>query len=385
MSSIYAPPRSINDIADCYFYHTVDLPNEGTVVGNWDLRSGIGDYLGKIDFSGKRVLDVGCANGVLSFYMEQQGAEVVSYDLDKNGDWDMVPFAKWRDYEHITNMRKSIIDRLNNAYWYSHKLLKSSAKVVYGSVYEIPEEIGDVDVAVYGSILLHLRDPFLALQRGLSLTTETVVIAETLRGQPQKTSEANLGLLPNAKSMEPKDTWWDLRPEWVVQAIGILGFEDVSINYHQQKFEQEVVDLYTVVGKRTSGANKPTYNLESISGAYDTETKGNNTWNWVEHEVEYQFYLSGNAQEAKFKFQFLLSGNPRVLRLEVVNSTGNTIRTFEIPMRGGWGEFESSIIKTDSQDLVIRMSADGEPTQLSAADSRKAKFLIQNLSLQAIS
>ena len=35
------------------------------------------------------------AGGILSFHMEKQGAEVVSFDLDKDGDWDMVPFAKW--------------------------------------------------------------------------------------------------------------------------------------------------------------------------------------------------------------------------------------------------------------------------------------------------
>jgi hypothetical protein len=30
-------------------------------------------------------------------------------------------------------------------------------------VYDMPPAIGPVDVAVYGSILLHLRDPFRAL------------------------------------------------------------------------------------------------------------------------------------------------------------------------------------------------------------------------------
>jgi hypothetical protein len=74
-----------------------------------------------------------------------------------------------------------------------------------------------------------LRDPFLALQNGLKLTKEAVIIAEPLRGQLTKTTEPYLGLLPDAKSVEPKDTWWVIRPEWVVQAIGVLGFENVEI------------------------------------------------------------------------------------------------------------------------------------------------------------
>jgi 2-polyprenyl-3-methyl-5-hydroxy-6-metoxy-1,4-benzoquinol methylase len=57
----------------------------------------------------------------------------------------------------------------------------------------------------------------------------------------------------NAKTGEPKDTWWDIRPEWAVRAIGVLGFEDVKINYHTQRYEGRDIKLYTVVGKRTHG------------------------------------------------------------------------------------------------------------------------------------
>jgi len=40
----------------------------------------------------------------------------------------------------------------------------SRARMVYGSVYAIPTAIGAVDVATFGSVLLHVRDPFIALQ-----------------------------------------------------------------------------------------------------------------------------------------------------------------------------------------------------------------------------
>jgi len=255
--SIYAEPRVITDVKDCYFYHTMELPGIGTVQGNWDLRPKLNDYLGRLSFQGKRVLDIGCASGILSFYMESQGADVVSFDLDKTGDWDMVPFAKWGDYQHIANERKDLIDRLNNAYWLAHRLLHSRAKVVYGSVYAIPNAIGPVDVSVYGSILLHLRDPFLALQNGLKLTKDTVVVSEGLRGQTIQTTEPYLGFLPEANTIEPKDTWWDIRPEWVVRAIGVLGFEDASVNYHTQKYEGRDIECYTVVARRKHGTVHP--------------------------------------------------------------------------------------------------------------------------------
>lgn len=36
--SIYAKPRHVRDLSECYFYHTMDLPGVGTRLGNWDLR-----------------------------------------------------------------------------------------------------------------------------------------------------------------------------------------------------------------------------------------------------------------------------------------------------------------------------------------------------------
>ena len=65
---------------------------------------------------------------------------------------------------------------MNNAYWLSHEANGSSAKMVYGDVYSVPHEIGNVDITTFGSLLLNLRDPFTALARSLPLTTETVIV-----------------------------------------------------------------------------------------------------------------------------------------------------------------------------------------------------------------
>jgi len=251
--SIYTESRSVSGLQDCYFYHTMDLPGIGKIEGEWDLRANIKNYLAGVDFNRRRVLDVGSASGALTFYMEQQGADVVSFDLDKNGDWDIVPFAKWKDFEHASAERKAHIEKINNAYWFAHRLFNSNAKVVNGNVYSIPEAIGPVDIVVYGSILLHLRDPFLALQSGLRLAKHSVIIAELLHGQEQKTAEPILRLLPDSKTVQPKETWWDISPEWVVRAIGVLGFEDVEIKFHTQRCKDQDKELYTVLGKRTHG------------------------------------------------------------------------------------------------------------------------------------
>jgi hypothetical protein len=125
------------------------------------------------------------------------------------------------------------------------------------------------------------------------------------------------------------------------------------------------------------------YNLKEMKGAYNTETVDTKTWNWVKDCVEYRFDHIGKIPTSKVKFQFCLSGKPRTLTLEVNTYSGKKISSFAIPMNGGWGEYESPVLKSNSEDIVIRLLADGEPVRLSDSDSRKTKFLIQNLSLES--
>ena len=73
----------------------MDLPQIGTVHGDWDLRDTIDDYLGHFDFTGKRCLDIRAAGGFLSFEMERRGArEVVSMDLEPAQPMDYVPYTE---------------------------------------------------------------------------------------------------------------------------------------------------------------------------------------------------------------------------------------------------------------------------------------------------
>lgn len=85
---VYALPRTVTDLNDCYFYHTMDVPGVGRVTGEWDLRAGVREYLGGVSFAGKRVVEIGPASGFLSFFMEREGAEVVGFDLSDAQAWD---------------------------------------------------------------------------------------------------------------------------------------------------------------------------------------------------------------------------------------------------------------------------------------------------------
>lgn len=86
----------------------------------------------------------------------------------------------------------------SNAYRLGHSLLNSRARLVHGTVYAIPETVGLVDITTFGSILLHVRDPFLALQQAAQITKETIVITEVLDNRRQEIFNHLFGWLGEA-------------------------------------------------------------------------------------------------------------------------------------------------------------------------------------------
>ncbi len=256
---IFASPRDVSDLGECDFYHTMEIPGYGLVQGAWDLRRGVDDYLGHLDFAGKHVLEIGTGSGFLCFEMERRGGEVVAYDLSEDFDWDLVPMAGIDSVAGAAE-RKRHIRRLNNGYWLAHHACSSRARVVHGTAYSIPEEIGEVDICVVGSVLLHLRDPFRALQQALRLTREAVVVTDALARRPLRSRLADrlLGphavFLPDARRGGPLDSWWHLSPETVRRMVGVLGFPRTRCRTHSQPFRGRRHWLFTVVGERDGRA-----------------------------------------------------------------------------------------------------------------------------------
>ena len=118
-----------------------------------------------------------------------------------------------------------------------------------GSVYNLPKEIGPVDITTFGSVLLHLRDPFLSLQKAADLTGETLVVSTFLI--------PFLNFLPNPDLGEPWDTWWNLSPELVSRFLKILGFSKLNVSYHNQihhygkQLERSRSrQMFTIIGQR---------------------------------------------------------------------------------------------------------------------------------------
>jgi len=93
--------------------------------------------LDPINFQGKEVVEVGPASGFLTFEMEKRGANVISVELGPGSDWD---YVKHHDQPGDDERKRfeAQLDEIQNSYWFAHRHFGSHAKVVYGTVYELP-------------------------------------------------------------------------------------------------------------------------------------------------------------------------------------------------------------------------------------------------------
>jgi tRNA (mo5U34)-methyltransferase len=125
------------EIESGQWYHTMDLGNGEVTNGIYDHRPLLKFYGFPESLEGKRVLDVGCADGFFSFLFERRGAkEVVAIDA----------------YE-------------SDLFLYAKEKLGSKVKYLIMDVYDIsPEKIGYFDFVFCGTLLIHLTDPIRALR-----------------------------------------------------------------------------------------------------------------------------------------------------------------------------------------------------------------------------
>ena len=100
------------------------------------------------DLTGKRVLDIGCADGYFTFLAESRGASVVSIDA-----WP------------------------RQGYFLAHDVLNSKADFRHMNVYDVhPDTLGMFDIVFFLGVYYHLKNPILALERIAGVTREYAII-----------------------------------------------------------------------------------------------------------------------------------------------------------------------------------------------------------------
>ena len=133
------PPIEIP--SDLTFYHTIEIA-PSIVTPGWPVIRPIVDMIRTemtgIDFRGKRVLDIGCRDGALSFKAEQLGAtETIGIDFD---------------------LPRANLDFLCG-------VLHSSVRFEQCNLFDLkPDTFGTFDIVLFPGVLYHLRYPFSALR-----------------------------------------------------------------------------------------------------------------------------------------------------------------------------------------------------------------------------
>lgn len=162
--------RLLEEARSIRWYHTLELDPRLTTDGWFDLRELTARYGLPERMDGMRALDVGTWDGFWAFEMERRGAEVVALDLDDERDLDWPP--------------RRIPERFADAprgqgFAIAHELLGSRVERRDLSIYDAtPERLGSFDLIFCASVIMHLRDQFLALERIAGLCRDTFVSVE---------------------------------------------------------------------------------------------------------------------------------------------------------------------------------------------------------------
>lgn len=250
----FAEPRRVESLDECFFYHTIELPGFGLVRGQWDLRGRFEEYVGGVEVAGKSVLDVGTATGFLSFEAERRGAaRVVSFDMSDVRQQSLLPFKDklyFQDHERWAELYGAEMERWKNAYWLSHRLLDSRAEVFYGSVYEVPPELGQFDVVIVGSVLEHLNDQISALASISRVAKESIVVVTPLL----QTEERIARFEPLASTPDYDFTWWTYSAGVYREVFAMLGFrvERITSSKYFYDYGGTYEERFTIVAARAS-------------------------------------------------------------------------------------------------------------------------------------
>ncbi|HWF53991.1 MAG TPA: class I SAM-dependent methyltransferase [Solirubrobacteraceae bacterium] len=217
MSSL-ASPAAVAAVP--IWYHTLELPGGVVTPGWFDLRA-VADRLPWPDVRGKRCLDVATYDGFFAFELERRGAaEVVAIDIPDHEDWDWPAAARAAGGPTLATMA----GEKGRGFEVAHAALGSRVRKQVLSTYHLaPDTIGEFDVVVCGSLMLHLRDPVRALEAirsvctGQFLSIEEISLPLTLALSRRPVAEMRFD--------ERRCQWWVANLAGHRRMLEIAGFE----------------------------------------------------------------------------------------------------------------------------------------------------------------
>lgn len=202
--------------AEPYWFQKVELSTDLVTPGWSDPKTEKEPFFAlPEDLTGKRVLDVGCAEGYFSFAAERRGArEVVAIDSFPD------------------SVRRFNICRA---------ALGSKATAYLCNVYDLsPRTFGTFDLVLFYGVLYHLRHPLLALEKILAVCTGEMLLQTAIHEEPALSSVAMAKYVPHGSQSGPQserenERFFDPTIFWlpnrtcVLAMVDSVGFVDVEL------------------------------------------------------------------------------------------------------------------------------------------------------------
>ena len=195
------------------WYHTIELAPGVVTKGQFDCRPAVPKLPIPASLAGKRCLDVGTCDGFWAFELEKRGAdEVVGIDLADTSTRDRI----------ITSAPlPPMLERAKRTFSLAHEALGSKVEWRDLSVYDLsPDKVGMFDFVFIGSLLLHLRDPVLALTAVRSVTKGVLLSHDQI--------SPGLSLIapgtPAARLQTRRNDWWIPNRAARVAEVEAAGF-----------------------------------------------------------------------------------------------------------------------------------------------------------------
>jgi len=198
------------------FYHIIQLNDNIATPGNPNFvpaQNLFIKHIKTIDLKGKRVLDIGCRDGLFSFLAESMGAEEIigiDNDISKPATEFLIPY------------------------------FKSKVKMVQMNLYDLqPDSFGTFDVVFFPGVLYHLRYPFWGLR---AIRDVLRIGGDLLIDTPIWEGDPNNALLycpiGNESPYEPSSCAF-FNEKGLVDTLTSMGFETVAMEYLKRKSIEE--------------------------------------------------------------------------------------------------------------------------------------------------
>jgi tRNA (mo5U34)-methyltransferase len=215
------------EISGIGWYHTINLGHGVITKGFVDHRDQLHHYQLPDSLAGMRCLDVATFDGYFAFEMERRGAdEVIALDITTFAEVDMP--ALLAQEELIRRRTEGVV---GTGFRVAHRTLGSRVKRVEGNVYDLtPSVHGKFDFVLLSDLVVHLRDPMLALRRIFSVCSGTFVLSEMfhpgLEGLEGPVSQYTMRM-PYSSEV-PMELWWIHSVGSMKAMLEAAGFESVE-------------------------------------------------------------------------------------------------------------------------------------------------------------